>query len=186
MLFRSHVASEADAHRGYYLWLDEWWLPDSIYVQENNYQNVLSGEKGHNFHTYKTKSGFKGRIFSEKTDQPVHHAWLWAWNGANQWGKNRGVDQNGNFQMWLPNSTYDIYANGDGYEEKLVAKGVTLDDEVVEYTIYLEGEGPPLANEDDVALPRVFALHPNYPNPFGRSEERRVGKECRSRWSPYH
>ena len=23
-------------------------------------------------------------------------------------------------------------------------------------------------------------------NPVGRSEERRVGKECRSRWSPYH
>src|SRR5256885_9085443 len=23
-------------------------------------------------------------------------------------------------------------------------------------------------------------------NPGGRSEERRVGKECRSRWSPYH
>jgi len=23
-------------------------------------------------------------------------------------------------------------------------------------------------------------------NPFTRSEERRVGKECRSRWSPYH
>ena len=22
--------------------------------------------------------------------------------------------------------------------------------------------------------------------PVGRSEERRVGKECRSRWSPYH
>ena len=22
--------------------------------------------------------------------------------------------------------------------------------------------------------------------PFSRSEERRVGKECRSRWSPYH
>ena len=24
------------------------------------------------------------------------------------------------------------------------------------------------------------------PNPYKRSEERRVGKECRSRWSPYH
>jgi len=24
------------------------------------------------------------------------------------------------------------------------------------------------------------------PGSFGRSEERRVGKECRSRWSPYH
>ena len=23
-------------------------------------------------------------------------------------------------------------------------------------------------------------------NQSGRSEERRVGKECRSRWSPYH
>ena len=25
-----------------------------------------------------------------------------------------------------------------------------------------------------------------YPRVSGRSEERRVGKECRSRWSPYH
>ena len=25
-----------------------------------------------------------------------------------------------------------------------------------------------------------------FPIPDGRSEERRVGKECRSRWSPYH
>ena len=29
-----------------------------------------------------------------------------------------------------------------------------------------------------------FTEHPNAF--FGRSEERRVGKECRSRWSPYH
>ena len=27
---------------------------------------------------------------------------------------------------------------------------------------------------------------PTYEEIFGRSEERRVGKECRSRWSPYH
>ena len=26
----------------------------------------------------------------------------------------------------------------------------------------------------------------NKDNSAGRSEERRVGKECRSRWSPYH
>ena len=25
-----------------------------------------------------------------------------------------------------------------------------------------------------------------YPHYYKRSEERRVGKECRSRWSPYH
>ena len=28
--------------------------------------------------------------------------------------------------------------------------------------------------------------HYTYPQAFERSEERRVGKECRSRWSPYH
>ena len=29
-------------------------------------------------------------------------------------------------------------------------------------------------------------LIPWYDGSFERSEERRVGKECRSRWSPYH
>ena len=28
--------------------------------------------------------------------------------------------------------------------------------------------------------------HPSHHLWFPRSEERRVGKECRSRWSPYH
>jgi len=35
----------------------------------------------------------------------------------------------------------------------------------------------------------VFAYHVRDPERYGvveRSEERRVGKECRSRWSPYH
>src|SRR5258708_25011522 len=34
----------------------------------------------------------------------------------------------------------------------------------------------------------VAALHTDLTNrgAFARSEERRVGKECRSRWSPYH
>src|SRR3989449_11656852 len=32
-------------------------------------------------------------------------------------------------------------------------------------------------------IPHVLVLQPNQPL---RSEERRVGKECRSRWSPYH
>ena len=34
----------------------------------------------------------------------------------------------------------------------------------------------------------LFQLHPTNRGValYGRSEERRVGKECRSRWSPYH
>src|SRR5256886_13730575 len=31
-----------------------------------------------------------------------------------------------------------------------------------------------------------MALDPEHHRAFLRSEERRVGKECRSRWSPYH
>src|SRR3712207_8388564 len=32
---------------------------------------------------------------------------------------------------------------------------------------------------------RVVCFFPSIPVPCYRSEERRVGKECRSRWSPY-
>ena len=34
-------------------------------------------------------------------------------------------------------------------------------------------------------LEKAFPMEPDS-NPYPRSEERRVGKECRSRWSPYH
>src|ERR1051326_3795366 len=32
---------------------------------------------------------------------------------------------------------------------------------------------------------RVLRIQAEFVEGFGRSEERRVGKECRSRWSPY-
>ncbi len=115
---------------------------------------------------FKTKAGFKGGFFSKQTDKPVHHGWIWAWDGANQWGQHAGAERNGRFQIWLPNGTYDVYASGDGYEEELVASSVVLNDEVVEYTIYLEGEGPKLSLDDPSTMPMTFALHQNYPNPF--------------------
>ena len=34
--------------------------------------------------------------------------------------------------------------------------------------------------------PRESDVWDDLPQPHFRSEERRVGKECRSRWSPYH
>src|SRR2546429_6512886 len=36
------------------------------------------------------------------------------------------------------------------------------------------------------ALNLFFVLHADHGQNCSRSEERRVGKECRSRWSPYH
>src|SRR2546422_9991520 len=47
----------------------------------------------------------------------------------------------------------------------------------------MSGEG--LAVVGPLALER-FAVRGWEPRFVGRSEERRVGKECRSRWSPYH
>ncbi len=160
------VASEADNNRGYNVWMDTWRLPDSTYVDKNWYNDVLSGSIDLDFHVFKTKAGFKGRIFSKLTDKPVQHGWIWAWDGANQWGQHAGTEQNGRFQIWLPNGTYDVYASGNGYEEELVASSVVLNDEVMEYTIYLEGEGPKLSLDDLSTMPMTFALHQNYPNPF--------------------
>src|SRR5574341_421543 len=37
-----------------------------------------------------------------------------------------------------------------------------------------------------MALGSLYLLYAWQPDPERRSEERRVGKECRSRWSPYH
>ena len=47
------------------------------------------------------------------------------------------------------------------------------------------GEGESLKNNKKVTL--VISLENRDPKKLlTRSEERRVGKECRSRWSPYH
>src|SRR5256886_13339589 len=44
--------------------------------------------------------------------------------------------------------------------------------------------GPPTLSIATIGKPRSFPF--SFALPIVRSEERRVGKECRSRWSPYH
>src|SRR5256886_9247765 len=44
----------------------------------------------------------------------------------------------------------------------------------------------PLARQYFVSSPLAWLLRHLAAFPRRRSEERRVGKECRSRWSPYH
>ena len=43
----------------------------------------------------------------------------------------------------------------------------------------------PFAQYEKEQAPNVLHDSTSDPN-YDRSEERRVGKECRSRWSPYH
>ena len=46
--------------------------------------------------------------------------------------------------------------------------------------------GPPTIGPDDAGTAPVQPPRTDAPAATSRSEERRVGKECRSRWSPYH
>ena len=72
-------------------------------------------------------------------------------------------------------------------------KFVLIDPKKVEFNIYADIERHFLAKLPDEAesvitglrSPKAEAVAHSYPATT-RSEERRVGKECRSRWSPYH
>ena len=57
--------------------------------------------------------------------------------------------------------------------------------------LWFNWEGKPMiignSSEASTAVRQFFRIKENqWPNDGNRSEERRVGKECRSRWSPYH
>src|SRR2546430_15792134 len=77
----------------------------------------------------------------------------------------------------------DRYARDERAAEEDGEKGLA------EHRAALEAVAPILADRGAAltALPavrRLIRFHDDEPR--GRSEERRVGKECRSRWSPYH
>ena len=50
----------------------------------------------------------------------------------------------------------------------------------------LELKGALIADSRDKVTLSTNTIHTTGENAARRSEERRVGKECRSRWSPYH
>ena len=58
-------------------------------------------------------------------------------------------------------------------------------DDVVEELVARDLSGITEAERARLESLPVFCLSTYY-QPTTRSEERRVGKECRSRWSPYH
>ena len=65
--------------------------------------------------------------------------------------------------------------------DKLIEQGrVTINGEVPEM-------GTKISEEDQVRINGKLVSRPRKKKMvYLRSEERRVGKECRSRWSPYH
>ena len=58
--------------------------------------------------------------------------------------------------------------------DKIYCKSSEAMDEIPDCSIHLMITSPP------------YNVKKEYDKDLSRSEERRVGKECRSRWSPYH
>ena len=76
-----------------------------------------------------------------------------------------------------------IYFNWETQEyEPAIATEWSASDDGLEYTFTIR-DGVKFHNGDTMTVDDVvFSLN----RAIERSEERRVGKECRSRWSPYH
>ena len=70
----------------------------------------------------------------------------------------------------------NIYADPDFFFHVFESRHKNTNPHIV---LFKKGNKP-------IALLVGVGLKYNVPCWLGRSEERRVGKECRSRWSPYH
>src|SRR3989441_2612416 len=92
-------------------------------------------------------------------------------------------------------STTAISLGGSTDQARVVLRGLLADPDAAD-SLRLEVEVRPVGTAftqtptqtgDRVANGQPgFVVVPGLANNTGRSEERRVGKECRSRWSPYH
>ena len=71
---------------------------------------------------------------------------------------------------------------------KKIEETIVIRNEKMSYAVRLcsklDGEGSRLENRNPYMVVEDGKI--KYLDSLYRSEERRVGKECRSRWSPYH
>ncbi|MBC8415240.1 MAG: T9SS type A sorting domain-containing protein [Candidatus Cloacimonetes bacterium] len=127
-----HVASEADAMGGYSVNVDIWDIPD-VYVVES-YNNIMSGSTGIDFHIYTVTGGVEGHIYDSVTLEPAEDCWVNAFDGTNWFGT--GTDDEGYYQLPLPNGTYEISAQGEMYYLQTVPD-VVIEDEMITMDFYL-------------------------------------------------
>ena len=81
-------------------------------------------------------------------------------------------------------NNFGVIANTDGTVKGKMIKSVTSGSESVSYDAGASSSTLVDLAKSEIALnSKCYDIASNY---LTRSEERRVGKECRSRWSPYH
>jgi len=128
-----HVASEADVMGGYGVNADIEDIP-GVYVVEY-YNNVLSGSTGIDFHIYTVTGGVEGHVYDSVTLEPAEDCWVGTFDGTNWY--NTGVDDEGYYQLPLPNGTYEVYAQGDMYYQQTV-EDIVIEDAMVTQDFYLD------------------------------------------------
>ena len=74
-------------------------------------------------------------------------------------------------------------ASAQGFATLLSAQPLTTN---IDFVPPADDGAPAYSRGGATRNPECDALQVLPENGSGRSEERRVGKECRSRWSPYH
>ena len=143
-----------------------------------------------------------------RTSRHVPSRGFTAWKGSNDsqslsvdWVEDLQGTPDDNTVQRLPEYTATILSRSLGNT------GITAGGEAQATYFYRRGGDREARGRGSATLSRVFTLSPSvFFTPFGsldflgsvptsdrtdtrsggRSEERRVGKECRSRWSPYH
>src|SRR2546425_6054739 len=84
--------------------------------------------------------------------------------------------------LMVEDSEEDIELTLRGLERAKLQNRIWTVRDGVEALAFLRREAP----YEAAPRPDLLLLDLNLPKLDGRSEESRVGKECRSRWSPYH
>ena len=128
-----HVASEADAMGGYCInvYIED--VP-GVYVVES-YNNIVSGSTGIDFHIYTAAGGIEGHVYDSVTLEPAEDCWVNAFDGTNWFGT--GIDDEGFYQLYLPNGTYEVYAEGEMYYQQMVPD-VVIEDDMITMDFYLD------------------------------------------------
>ena len=73
-----------------------------------------------------------------------------------------------------------------GLSKRAIARELDISRKTV-HKVIQEYESTLSSDTPSVSLETILTTAPRYDSSKrSRSEERRVGKECRSRWSPYH
>ena len=128
----------------------------------------------------------RGAVFDVAVDMRKSSPAFGQWVGVE-------LSEDNHRQLWLPpgfahgfvvlSDTADFLYKTTDYYAPEHERGVAWNDPAigVDWPLAAHGIAEPLLSEKDRAAPALAQAETTT-----RSEERRVGKECRSRWSPYH